>query len=90
MLHTYKAILRGNQLEWSETPPASILPDQPIAVQVTILDETEQAQQGIQPGREMAVLLEQLAQVHALADIADPAAWEREIRQDRVLPDRDE
>ncbi len=33
----------------------------------------------------MAQLLEQLAALGGLKDIADPAAWEREERQDRLL-----
>jgi hypothetical protein len=33
--------------------------------------------------------LEQLAAINALPDLTDPVAWEREIRQDRPLPDRE-
>jgi len=33
--------------------------------------------------------LEQLAAINALADLTDPVAWEREMRQDRPLPDRE-
>jgi hypothetical protein len=89
VLRTYKAILRGNRLEWNDTPPAALASEHPIAVHVTILDEGEPAMMNGQPGLQMAALLEQLADIHALAKITDPAAWEREIRQDRTLPDRD-
>jgi|GraSoiStandDraft_16_1057320.scaffolds.fasta_scaffold8427368_1 hypothetical protein len=88
MLHTYKAILRGNRLEWYDTPPAALTTEQPVAVHVTILDEPAPPKD-VQPGHQMAAILEQLAAIHALADLTDPAAWERDIRQDRSLPDRE-
>jgi hypothetical protein len=62
-----------------------------MAVYVTVLDEPlgevnahEEGQ-----GARMAAALVRLAEIHALADIDDAAAWEREARQERVLPDRD-
>ncbi|NMG09219.1 hypothetical protein DP117_20945 [Brasilonema sp. UFV-L1] len=39
MLPTYKAILRGNYIEWRESAPLSPNPEQPMTVLVTILDE---------------------------------------------------
>jgi hypothetical protein len=89
MLHTYKAILRGNRLEWSDAPPADLAPERPIAVHVTILDEANHPPESAQAGHQMAAILEQLAQIHAFTDLADPAAWERDIRSDRILPERE-
>ena len=86
---TYKAILRGNRLEWQDTPPAHLTPEHPITVQVTILDETEQMTRNGQSGPQMAAVLEQLATMHAFPEITDPVAWERELRQDRALPERE-
>jgi hypothetical protein len=86
MLHTYKAILRGNHIEWRDTPPVALLPDQPVAVHITILDETMDGTITLQPGQQMAVILEQLAAINALSDITDPASWERNIRTERLLP----
>lgn len=41
-------------------------------------------------GEAMAQALEELAQQNTLADIIpDPVAWQRNVRQDRVLPYRD-
>jgi len=40
-------------------------------------------------GARMAAALEQLAKIHALAEIEDAAAWERATRQDRALPGRE-
>ncbi len=91
ILPTYKAILRGDRLEWRgpsrQHPPA----DRPIAVHVTLLDEpldqTDMREEGL--GARMAAALEQLAEIHALAEIGDAAAWERTTRQERALPGRD-
>ncbi|MBI1876971.1 MAG: hypothetical protein HYR94_01820 [Chloroflexi bacterium] len=81
MLNTYKAILKGNHLEWSEDVPDNLANDQAVTVYVTILDEAVADQVAVTPGQRMAEMLEQLAAVHALADLTDPVAWEREVRQ---------
>ncbi len=39
--------------------------------------------------RERMAALEHLRQLNIFKDIADPVAWQREIRQDRPLPGRD-
>jgi hypothetical protein len=38
----------------------------------------------------MAALLEKLAERRTFAAITDPVRWQRELRQERVLPGRDE
>ena len=63
--------------------------DDAVVVYVTILDEPAVAPEINQQGERMAAALEQLAAVNALADIADPVAWQQEMRQDRPLPDRE-
>jgi hypothetical protein len=90
MLQTYKAILRGNRLEWRDSPPAAIPEDRPVAVHVTILDDAAPVDTPPNPGQQLAALLEQLAQIHALVDIADPVTWERDVRSDRPLLDRED
>jgi hypothetical protein len=90
MLNTYKAILKGNHLEWSEDVPDNLANDQAVAVYITILDEVVVNQLDGPPGQRMAKILEQLASVKVLASLTDPVAWEREVRQDRSLPDRNE
>jgi hypothetical protein len=89
MLNTYKAILRGNHLEWNEEAPDHLAQEDAVVVYVTILDEAVVPSEVTQQGHRMAAALEQLAAVNALADVTDPIAWEREMRQDRPLPDRE-
>jgi len=88
MVTTYKAILRGNQLEWSDEAPASLTSDGPVTVQVTILDDLDLLAQKQRRGQPMADILAHLASKQALNHIPDPVTWEREVRQDRPLPDR--
>lgn len=91
ILPTYKAILRGDRLEWRgptrQHPPT----DRAIAVHVTLLDEplskADVHENG--QGARMAAALERLAELRALAEINDAAAWERAVREDRALPGRD-
>ena len=37
----------------------------------------------------MAEVLAELAQRGTFAEIADPVAWQRELRSERALPDRE-
>lgn len=89
MPNTYKAILKGNRLEWTEDAPDYLTAEGEVVVYVTILDEPIISAKIIQQGQKMAAILEQLAAIHALHDITDPVTWERETRQDRSLPDRE-
>jgi len=88
-LTTYKAILKNNRLEWRGVAPRQLSPDKALEVHVTIPDEPTAPSTNGSQGERMAAALEQLAALGALANIADPAAWEREVRQDRSLPDRE-
>lgn len=89
MLQTYKAILRGNLLEWSGDAPERLEEEQAVEVHVTILQETNASSSVAARGRRMADALEKLASINALSEISDPSAWQGEERQDRQLPDRD-
>jgi hypothetical protein len=89
MLSTYRAILRGNQIEWSGDAPNGDLRERPVAVHVTILDESLQPSETADKGARMAAALEQLATASALAEIDDPSKWQREQRIDRSLPGRE-
>jgi hypothetical protein len=84
MSMTYTGILRDNSIEW--TAPAPELPPEGVRVQVTLLEGGPAA---CDQGQQMAAALGRLAAARALATIADPVAWEREVRQDRELLGRD-
>jgi hypothetical protein len=87
MVRTYRALLRGDRLEWLGEAPESET-DQPLSVQVTILEQGTAAEE-VSRGQAMAALLEQIAARSTLSDMADPVKWQRELRQDRPLPGRE-
>lgn len=86
MQETYEAILRGDRLEWSgEARPNPAKGNRPVVVRVTVLDDAASAKNG----KLMAEALERLAVSRALPDLKDPGYWQREVRRERSLPDRD-
>jgi len=88
MLQTFRATLRGDSLEWEEEVQCLSRDDAGVQVLVTILEE-EPMQEKNGRGQRMAAVLEKLAQAQAFAGI-DPVAWQRDVRQDRELPGRNE
>lgn len=89
MIRTYRAILRGNNLEWNGDAPECLDSEKAVEVQVTILKEAAIPSVTLARGKGMAEALEKLAAIDALSEISDPSTWQREQRQDRSLPDRD-
>ena len=85
MARTYKAILRGDKIEWLDVPPS---PAQSTPVQITLLED-EATESSERRGREMARALEALAKAGGLSNVSDPAEWQRELRRDRSLPGRE-
>lgn len=81
MLTTYKATLRGNQLEWNDEIPNNLLTREQFAVHVTILDNQTKQPVDKAKGQQMAAALENLANLD-IATINDPAAWEKEQREE--------
>lgn len=88
MKQTYKAVLRGNRLEWLEKTP-DYSEDQPISVEVTILVDEDPSEKASR-GEHMSAILEQLAETNVFSTIKDPLSWQREVRKDRLLPGREE
>ena len=84
MRDTYRAILRGDRLEWTDPSPVDLNPEQDV--EVTILDQPDQT---ANRRKQMAEALEKLAASDAFSEISDPSEWQREIRKDRPLPGRD-
>ena len=86
-MRTYKALLRGDRLEWlGEAPEPQT--DAPLSVHVTVLDQELPAEVHAR-GHAMAALLEKLAERRTFSAITDPVRWQRELRQERVLPGRE-
>lgn len=84
MKENYRAVLKGDRLEWQGARP--LADGRAIAVEVTVLrDEASSSEQGAK----MAGILQRLATSGAVSRIDDPAAWERNMRGDRDLPSRD-
>jgi hypothetical protein len=85
MSHTYRAILRGDRIEWIDPPPEQT---QAVEVHVVMLASKAGRKASLERGQAMAQALETLAQRGTFATIEDPVAWQRERRQERVLPGR--
>ena len=83
-MQSYRAILKGNRIEWTDSEPKNLGTEQPV--EVTIIDEQDQM---AERRRLMAEALENLAATDAFSEIPDPVEWQREIRKDRPLPGRD-
>lgn len=87
MSKTYRAVLRGDHVDWIDPPPRRQGDTQ---VQITLLQPELEPEEDRRARRQSAVAaLEELAAAGGIASISDPAAWEREIRQDRPLPGRE-
>jgi hypothetical protein len=83
---TYRAMLRGDQVDWIDPPPQHLGETE---VQITLLPSESEDERRAR-GLRAAAALERLAKAGAFDQIEDPVAWQREIRQDRPLPGRDE
>ena len=86
-MRTYSALLHGDRLEWLEDAPESQT-DTPLRVHVTVLEQEPLAEVHAR-GHAMAAILEKLAERRTFSAITDPVRWQRELRQDRVLPGRE-
>lgn len=84
MLHTYKAILHGDQVQWLEKSPEK---SQMIQVHITVLEEPA-SEPVRERGRVMAESLAELARRGTFTAVSNPVAWQRALRDERALPDR--
>ena len=85
MKRAYKAVLRGDRVEWLDGAPET---DGPVQVYITIsnLPDHDGSQS---EGETVFEAFQALADMGAFSEIEDPVAWQREIRKDRPLPFRD-
>lgn len=79
MLRTFKAVLKGNSIEWLDEGPE--LGSEPIPVHITVL-EKDTGLNAATRGQKMAEVLEKLSASRTFPNI-DPVSWQREIREDR-------
>ncbi|MGD1853903.1 MAG: hypothetical protein ACFB2W_06575 [Leptolyngbyaceae cyanobacterium] len=84
MLLTYRAILKGSQVIWLESPPHL---SEETEVCITILSPNPQAVTP-QQRQAMADSLGRLANLNISSDL-EPSQLQRDIRQDHSLPNRD-
>jgi hypothetical protein len=89
MLQTYKARLHGTHIEWLGEIPSDLHDGQDV--HITLLEEDSAVVQKApsSQGQQMAILLKELAALN-IASIEDPMAWQRDLRTDKPLADRDE
>jgi hypothetical protein len=88
MLPTYPAVIRDGRIEWTGEKPAGLRPDQATPCHVTILEPQALPIEGRKALR--AAAMERAAARGGIRAIPDPVAWQREEREDRPLPGRDE
>ncbi len=86
-METYKAILRGDRLEWCADVPKNLNAEQ--EVYVTIVQQSSVSSKMTSDGKAMANALSKLAASGSLFQITNPSTWQREQRRDRELPHRD-
>lgn len=87
MQRIFEAILNGNLLEWANEVPKQ--GDRPVRVYVTLQEERSNLSAEFRRQRTVEIL-EKIAASNVCANISDPVEWQRELRQDRSLPGRDE
>ncbi|MEG4441957.1 hypothetical protein QUB47_18950 [Microcoleus sp. AT9_B5] len=87
MQRIFEAILKGNLLEWVNEVPTQ--GDRPVRVYVTLQEDRSTLSAKFRRQRIVEVL-EKIAANNVFADISDPVEWQRDLRQDRPLPGRDE
>ena len=87
MQRIFEAILNGNLLEWANEVPKQ--GDRPVRVYVTLQEERSNLSAEFRRQRTVEIL-EKIAASNVCANISDPVEWQRELRQDRPLPGRDE
>ena len=69
-MRTYRALLRGDHLEWLEEAPEPQT-DAPLRVHVTVLEQEPPAEVHAR-GHAMAAILEKLAEHRTFSAITDP------------------
>jgi hypothetical protein len=87
MQRIFEAILKGNLLEWANEVPTQ--GDRPVRVYVTLQEERSTLSAEFRR-QKIVEILGKIAASNVFAEISDPVEWQRDLRQDRPLPGRDE
>ncbi len=85
----YKAILTDDHLEWKGERPKSLVNGQPAEVVVVIPDDEADAVE-IEMRRRRIAALRRIAASGGVPEIPDAVAWQREMREDRKMPGRED
>jgi hypothetical protein len=73
MLDTYKAILKGNRVKWTNGSPVEVFQDQEVEVLIAFPEGINiQSDLQTQRGERMARCLEKIAGTGGVAGITDP------------------
>jgi len=78
-MRTYRAILRGNRVEWRGDEPN---PQQSLEVDITVLEQPHTPEENQQKNERIASL-QQLAEKGGISNMTDASEWQRKERQDR-------
>ncbi len=64
----------------------------PIARVIPFRQKKKQKNKAVDENRgyKMAAILEELSETEAFSEVTDPSAWQKEIRRDRFLAERDD
>ena len=89
MLTTYKDKLKGERLEWVDEVPPLNQQDGADVLATMLHTNGRESRDQAERGTRMKAALDKLASLGGINSIPDPLAWQREIRQDRPLPERD-
>jgi hypothetical protein len=87
MLQTFEAIYEHGQFRWLDTPPNLL--EARLLVTVLPASAAKPADAAGTPGNALADALHAAVRLNPFRDVADPAAWQREMRQDRPLAGRE-
>jgi hypothetical protein len=90
MLNTLKAVVHGDRIHWQEAVDDLVHPDRPVEVLVTILPQEDSNVSTEERGRRRVAALQKIAASNAFSEIQDPTEWQRQAREDRDLPGREQ
>jgi hypothetical protein len=82
MRAAYRAVLRGNLLEWRDEKPQDLSPDRAVEVSVTVLDTSDSPAIAPARGAAMAAALERIAAAGGPRSFGDAGDWERDMREE--------